>query len=535
MRRTLFWTVCILWGIASSIQAQMTVDGDGNVGIGTSSPSEKLTLSGGNFLQTVSAPKVVGSITDDENTVLNGAWGIFVSGKYAYVTASSTYFDEDNPDVENGVEILDISDPTNPVHVGSIMDDETTALKQPCGICVSGKYAYVAARREGVEILDVSDPANPAHVGAIFDDATTALSGAFGIQVSGKYAYVTSVWDKGLEIIDISDPSNPTHVGAITEADDEHGEYALVGAAGIHVSGKYAYVASSSLGRDDVGLEILDISDPYNPTHVGAIEDNETTALLGACYVRVSGRYAYVAATYDHGVEILDVSNPSNPTHAGAIYDNYDADIKLQFANDIHILGNYAFVSSREGKLEILDISDPSNPQHAFAITNEDPWEKACAMNIQIVGKYAYLAMYDKKGVEIIDISGFDSPSASIGTISTDDLDVSSSAQVGNTLSVGGGLNAGAGGIKSDGPFAAEGDGSFGGRLHVGANGSFGGDVSAAGPVSTNDFLALTPMASPPGSPIDGDMYYDNSEPDHALCIYLNGAWEAVAGAGQCD
>ncbi|MEZ4849523.1 MAG: hypothetical protein R3B93_13070 [Bacteroidia bacterium] len=45
---------------------------------------------------------------------------------------------------------------------------------------------------DGVEILDISDPANPTHVGAITDNGTTELDGVRGIYVSGKYAYVVS-------------------------------------------------------------------------------------------------------------------------------------------------------------------------------------------------------------------------------------------------------------------------------------------------------------------------------------------------------
>ena len=78
----------------------------------------------------------------------------------------------------------DISDPDHPAHVGSIFDDETTVLDGAESIFVSGKYAYVASfSNDGVEILEISDPAHPAHVGSITDDETTALDGAESISV----------------------------------------------------------------------------------------------------------------------------------------------------------------------------------------------------------------------------------------------------------------------------------------------------------------------------------------------------------------
>ena len=33
------------------------------------------------------------------------------------------------------------------------------------GLAVSGNYAYLAEDRSGLEIIDISDPANPRHVG----------------------------------------------------------------------------------------------------------------------------------------------------------------------------------------------------------------------------------------------------------------------------------------------------------------------------------------------------------------------------------
>ncbi len=128
------------------------------------------------------------------------------------------------------------------------------------------------------------------------------LDGAFSIDVSGKYAYVASYLDDGVEILDISNHSNPTHVGAIFDND----KTALDGAFSIDVSGKYAYVASPSV--DNSGVEVLDISNPSNPTHAGAIFDNVDTALDFANSIFVSGKYAYVASYLDNGVEILDIS-----------------------------------------------------------------------------------------------------------------------------------------------------------------------------------------------------------------------------------
>ena len=230
------------------------------------------------------------------------------------------------------------------------------------------------------------------------------------IHVSGKYAYVVASADDGLEILDVSDPSNPTHVGSINDsvcdaANDNACE--LAGAIDIHVSGKYAYIA----GLADNGVEILDISNVSNPVHAGSIADDSTTAFLGTRGIYVSGKYAYVTGETDDGVEVLDISNASNPISVGSINDTIC---------DVVVGGNGCELDKVNG--------------------------------IYVSGKYAYITGVTDNGVTILDIGGIDAPAASIGNIETTSLSVTENAIVGNNLYVQSGLNVGPRGILSDGP-----------------------------------------------------------------------------------
>ncbi len=242
--------------------------------------------------------------------------------------------------------------------------------------------------------MDVSDPSNPTHVGSITDDATTLLDDASRIHVSGKYAYVVASVDDGLEILDISDPSNPTHVGSIndTDCDAANGNACMLdGAIDIHVSGKYAYIA----GLTDNGVEILDISNVSNPVHAGSIADDSTTAFNGTRGIYVSGKYAYVTGETDDGVEVLDVSDPSNPTHVGAIYNAAcDAAVggtgcELDRANGIYVSGKYAYIASvGDSGVEILDIGGIDAP--AASIGNIETTSLSVTENV-IVGNNLYV------------------------------------------------------------------------------------------------------------------------------------------------
>ena len=145
-------------------------------------------------------------------TELNGAQSVFVQGDYAYVIAK----------LDDGMEIFDISDPSNIVSVGSVTDDDATLLLEGANdVFVRGKYAYVSTSADdGLQIFDISDPSNIVPVGQIADNANgaTVLDNSRDLFVQGIYAYVTSNDANGsVQVIDISDPANPRGVGAISD------------------------------------------------------------------------------------------------------------------------------------------------------------------------------------------------------------------------------------------------------------------------------------------------------------------------------
>jgi len=338
----------------------------GKVGIGISTPEADLHVHGDMKMTMEDPVHLSGIDVSDWQSSAQGLSDLIVSGDYAYHIS----------DANNFLMILDVSDPENPTYVGGT----TSQLLQPQSLCRSGNYIYIAGKSEvitgnrygRVTVIDISDPTHPNSVSEYvskFGGSLSDLHYLTSIFISGPYAYVTSPYgDGGVEIIDISDPYNLLYVGSITD----NATTLLNGASDICVVGRYAYVASN----EDDGVEILDISDPFEPVHVGAFSDNPTTALDGARSIHVVGNYAYVASEIDNGVEILDVSDPANPTHVGAIFDTLET--ALDSACDIQVAGNYAYIasnneaitSSDDGAFEILDISDPSNPVHVHATFN---------------------------------------------------------------------------------------------------------------------------------------------------------------------
>ncbi|MFN6156548.1 MAG: DUF4347 domain-containing protein [Dolichospermum sp.] len=270
-----------------------------------------------NTYQGVFAPTLVG-VWDR----LSYAMAVTVVGNYAYA-------------VGNTLDIIDISNPSNPIFKGNC------AIYEGNDIQIVGNYAYVADGQGGLKIIDISNPTAPTLKGN-YDTSGSA----YGVQVVGNYAYVADAYS-GLQIIDISNPTAPTLKG----------NYDTSGLAnGVQIVGNYAYIADGYAYVQDGksgGLQIIDISNPTAPTLKGYYY------ILGNPNgVQVVGNYAYVAVA-GKGLQIIDVSNPTNPTFKG----NYDTS---GLANGVQVVGNYAYVANGGGYgdgytysgLKIIDLNN---------------------------------------------------------------------------------------------------------------------------------------------------------------------------------
>ncbi|MBR9690389.1 hypothetical protein GOV08_01765, partial [Candidatus Woesearchaeota archaeon] len=154
-----------------------------------------------------------------------------------------------------------------------------------------------------------------------------------------------------------------------------------------------------------------------------------------------------------NALEIVDISDPTNPTHAGNLSDGVGG-AQLTDPADVYVSGNYAYiVSDTDDALEIVDISDPTNPTHAASFSDGVILNRP--MNLYISGKYAYITSFSNNSLEIVDISGIDAPAANIGALESSTITVTENADIGNNLYVRNGINVGPAGIKSDGVIVA--------------------------------------------------------------------------------
>lgn len=116
---------------------------------------------------------------------------IAVSGEYAYITLndSANY---------HYVDILNISNPTEPMKVGSIRVNLAGNIvsKGPCVFVTNG---------HGLQILDASVPSSPTII-----TSYDTLNFAQGLEVEGNHVYINDLF--GVEVVDISDIHSPRRV-----------------------------------------------------------------------------------------------------------------------------------------------------------------------------------------------------------------------------------------------------------------------------------------------------------------------------------
>ena len=242
-----------------------------------------------------------------------GVGKLDVVGNYAYVAHGY-----------EGLLIFDLSEPTQPVQVGSVK-----LPGFPEDVVVSGDYAYVSAQAEGLRIVDISDPTAPVEVGAYRH---------FGVEVAIQEPYAYFITGRGgMVILDISDPTEPAKVGSFRVPDLTHD---------VVVHNNYAYLSvSKPSGVSD--FLILDISNPVEPRLISSLE-------VGARGdISVVNQFAYVV---DMGpwLNIIDISNPSLPRVVG----RYSF---KGYASEVEVVGDYAYVGDVTG-VWVLDVSNPQEP-----------------------------------------------------------------------------------------------------------------------------------------------------------------------------
>jgi len=257
-------------------------------------------------------------------------------------------------------------------------------------VIVSGNYAYItkdASPNQGINIIDISNKANPVLV------RTLPLAGfnrPRRMDISGNYLYATLEYDGRLDIIDISNPLNPSVAGSYAKGISTPYNYY----SSVAVRDNYAYVVEYHNG-----LRVIDVSNPASPVEVSTIIGTPNQHNYND--IKLFGGYAFVSERYQ-GFDIIDISNPTSVSIIKHV------DVLPAYEEGIFVAsltyGNYTFLSANTQGLGIIDISDITNPKHEATVITPGGGD-----SIDVKGNYAYIGAHNV-GIWVVDISDSTNP-----------------------------------------------------------------------------------------------------------------------------
>ena len=307
-------------------------------------------------------PVIVGSY-DHGPTSPNGTLqDVALSGGYAYVANAARRQSNGTPynwAFAEGLIVFDIAtDPTNPTIVSTFKTHGNVT-----GVEIVGNRAYVHDDGEGLIILDVTDPTKPVRLGNYYSPAVLRQ-----MAKEGDLLYVSDAWN-GFTVLDVSDASHPQVVGVYLAEHIEifdvcRGMIVALGvdAWGIDVQDDLVYLSAGFLG-----LEVVDVSDPSQPTLLGAFRiPNPLSSRERFDAVNVSGGVAHVGF-YDYitcGSALstflnLDITSPQSIFELGRVVHSVGEAKKIVLNQQ-----SVAFIGRGiDGEEELtIDTSNPADP-----------------------------------------------------------------------------------------------------------------------------------------------------------------------------
>ena len=183
-------------------------------------------------------PTLVIAIKDKESggdyDILQGVEDIAIINTdglvYALVTADDDNNNGNDNDNDNGIQIINITDISNPIPVSSIVDNGEdssspyTALDSPRGIDTisigESIYALVASYiDDGVQIINITNPENPSSASAYAGNGL--IQGAYDVSTitigESIYALSTAYDVDAVVLFDITNPAHPQFVHRLNE------------------------------------------------------------------------------------------------------------------------------------------------------------------------------------------------------------------------------------------------------------------------------------------------------------------------------
>jgi hypothetical protein len=263
-------------------------------------------------------------------------------------------------------------------------------------------YAYTGTHARGggerMFVWRVTDPSNVVLLDSVVVDARVVND----VKVSddATWAVITregaSTRRNGIVVLDLADPAHPSIMAELTDE--------LTG--GIHnvwIMGDVVYAVNDGTNA----MNIIDMSDPRNPTHAGRFEIRPGETNKSLHDVWAEDGYAYLSY-WDDGLVIVDVGagthggTPTEPVFVSSInYPQGNTHVAWRTRDYVFLGDEIGSPDGMRGFIHVIDVSDIDNP-HEVA---KYDLPEAGAHNVWIEDDVLYIAYY-QGGLRIVDVSG---------------------------------------------------------------------------------------------------------------------------------
>ena len=288
---------------------------------------------------------------------LVGSWPTSREARNVFVLEDMAYI----ANAEDGLVILDVSDPSNPQETGSY------PLENAQNVIVVDNIAYVTEQgqvqggsvsNDKLVLIDVKTPSIPRVIGEYIPESGFTHQELSNMAAMDQIVYLT-LSDRFIAV-DVSVPSQPSTIGEFSFSSN-------ISSPGVAVVDNIVYLQANQ-------LSVVDVHNPAEPIEIGGFDTG-----WGASIV-VHNQIAYIAS-WSTGLIILDVSDPAKPIKLGQYLElvgNYDllppGAQSRQTLLDVSVSGDIAYLTYNFGEdhstwtqvLEsgviAVDISDPTDP-----------------------------------------------------------------------------------------------------------------------------------------------------------------------------
>ncbi|GAB5533758.1 MAG: hypothetical protein Rubg2KO_00070 [Rubricoccaceae bacterium] len=222
-----------------------------------------------------------------------------------------------------------------------------------------GDYAYVTTEaygpNEGLQIIDLSNLPESAEEVAVMRGPDDALVSSHNLnidEVTG-HAYVLNSDGSEIVVLSLADPEAPVVVSTLP----------VGGSHDVYAHNGRAYVAE---GRQPY-ISIWDMTTPSSPEQIGQVVVPDAGYVHNVWPTDDGKHMLTTEETIDKTIKVWNIEDLDNPVLLGEWLG------ANQIAHNVHIEGNYAFISHYTAGVYVLDISDPTNP---VEVARHDTFER---------------------------------------------------------------------------------------------------------------------------------------------------------------